>query len=168
MFKQPQIRPCCKEMHMKQIKRMAVLLITAAFLLLTPMSALAARQEYAPTKAVFYELKDGNWVASYEETYSYTKNARLKAYTYKSLTSSHTATTTYTWKGNFLKKQDDSYYTTTYSYKKKKLKSSSEVNKSSGKTTTTSVGWKKRKGTVTGSDGATGSITVNKRNQMIT
>jgi hypothetical protein len=63
---------------MKQIKRMAVLLITAAFLLLTPMSALAARQEYAPTKAVFYELEDGNWIECREETYSYTKNGRPK------------------------------------------------------------------------------------------
>ena len=152
---------------MKQIKRMAVLLITAAFLLLTPMSALAARQEYAPTKAVFYELKDGNWVASYEETYSYTKNARLKAYTYKSLTSSHSYKISFTWKGDFLKKQDSPSYTTTYNYKKKKLKSSAEVIKSSGKTTTTSASWKKRNGTLTGSDGYTGSITVNERNQVI-
>ena len=68
---------------MKQIKRMAVLLIAAAFLLLTPVSALAARKEYVPTKAILYELKDGNWVESDEETYSYTKNARLKAYTNK-------------------------------------------------------------------------------------
>lgn len=50
---------------------------------------------------------------------------------------------------------------------KKKLKSSAEVTKFSGKTTTTSASWKKRKGTLTGSDGYIGSITVNKRNQVI-
>ena len=152
---------------MKQIKRMAVLLIAAAFLLLTPVSALAAKQEYVPTKAISYELKDGNWVAICEETYSYTKNARLKAYTYKSLTSSHSYKISFTWKGDFLKKQDSLSYTTTYNYKKKKLKSSAEVRKSSGSTTTTSVSWKKRKGTFTSSDGYTGTITVNKRNQVI-
>ena len=152
---------------MKQIKRMAVLLIAAAFLLLTPVSALAAKQEYVPTKAISYELKDGNWVAICEETYSYTKNARLKAYTYKSLTSSHSYKISFTWKGDFLKKQDSLSYTTTYNYKKKKLKSSAEVRKSSGSTTTTSVSWKKRKGTFTSSNGDTGSITVNKKNQKI-
>ena len=104
---------------MKQIKRMTVLLITAAFLLLTPVSALAAKKEYVPTKAIVYELKDGNWVESDEETYSYTKNARLKVFTTRSLTSSYTYKAAYTWKGNFLKKEDGSYYITTYSYKKR-------------------------------------------------
>ncbi len=152
---------------MRQIKRMAVLLIAAALLILTPMSALAARQEYVPTKVVFYELKDGNWVACYEETYSYTKNARLKAYTYKSLTSSYTATTTYTWKGNFLKKAEYPTYTSTYSYKNKKLTSSTSMHNPSKEVTTQSVSWKKRKGVFTNSNGTTGNITVNKRNQMI-
>ena len=69
-------------------------------------------------------------------------------------------------KGNFLKIEDGQFYITTYSYKKKKLKSSSDVSKSFGTTTTTSVSWKKRKGTLTSSNGDTGSITVNKRNQM--
>ena len=151
---------------MKQIKRMTVLLITAALLLLTPVSALAAKKEYVPTKAIVYELKDGNWVESDEETYSYTKNARLKVFTTRSLTSSYTYKAAYTWKGNFLKKEDGSYYITTYSYKKKKLKSSSEVSKAFGSPTTISVSWKKRKGTFTSSNGDTGSITVNKRNQM--
>ena len=151
---------------MKQIKRMAVLLTAAAFLLLTPVSALAARQEYVPTKAVFLELEDGKWVPSYEETYTYTKNGRIKSYTYKSLTSSFTDKITYTWKGNYLKKLENPSHTTTYSYKKKKLKSSANVSKASG-TTTSSVSWKKRKGTLTSTDCYTGTITVNKRNQMI-
>ncbi len=150
---------------MKQIKRMAVLLIAAAFLLLTPLSALAARQEYVPTKATLYELKDGNWVAIFEETYSYTKNARLKGYTSTSLNGGYTINAAYTWKGNFLKKEQNTYSITTYNYKKKKLKS--EVSKSSGTTTTYSVSWKKRKGTLTSSDGDTTTITVNKRNQRI-
>lgn len=88
---------------MKQIKRMAVLLVTAAFLLLTPVSALAAKQEYVPTKAVFYYLDEGKWVKNYEETYSYTKNGRIKAYTIK-YGDDDTSKTTYTWKGNYLKK----------------------------------------------------------------
>ena len=152
---------------MKQIKRMAVLLITAAFLILTPVSALAARQEYVPTKAVFYDLDAGNWVERYEETFSYTKNARLKAYTNKSLPSGSASQTKYTWRGNFLKKEENPYYTTTYIYKNKKLKSSTKVEQFSDAVTTTSVSWKKRKGTVTSSAGDTGTITVNKRNQMI-
>ena len=155
-----------REVHMKQIKRMAVLLIAASFLLLTPVSALAAKQEYVPTKAVYYELDEGNWVKTFEETYSCTKNGRIKSYTYKSLLG-NTGKTTYTWKGNYLKKAEDDYSIDTYSYKKKKLKSSTEVEKLSGKATTISVSWKKKKGTFTSGSGNTGTMNVNKRNQMI-
>lgn len=64
-------------------------------------------------------------------------------------------------------KVEDAFYIDTFSYKKKKLKSSTKVRKSSGKATTTSVSWKKRKGTFTTTSGNTGTVTVNKRNQMI-
>ena len=152
---------------MKQIKRMAVLLVTAAFLLLTPVSALAAKQEYVPTKVVLHRYKEGNWVAIYENNYSYTKNGRIKSLTERSLEYGDTYKTTYTWKGNYLKKAEDDYSIDTYSYKKKKLKSSTEVRKLFGKATTTSVSWKKRKGTFTSSAGDTGTITVNKKNQKL-
>ena len=152
---------------MKQIKRMAVLLVTAAFLLLTPVSALAAKQEYVPTKVVLHRYKEGNWVAIYENNYSYTKNGRIKSLTERSLEYGDTYKTTYTWKGNYLKKEEGTNYIDTYSYKKKKLKSSTEVRKLFGKATTTSVSWKKRKGTFTSSAGDTGTITVNKKNQKL-
>ena len=152
---------------MKQIKRMTVLLITAAFLLLTPVSALAAKQEYVPTKAVYYELDEGNWVKIYEETYICTKNGRIKSYTYKSLMHDSTGKIVYTWKGNYLKKEDGPFAAISYSYNKKKLKSVTQVAKLSGKTETTSISWKKRKGTYTNSSGSIVSITVNKKNQKI-
>ena len=151
---------------MKQIKRMTALLITAVLLILTPVSALAASQEYVPTKAEFYELIGGTWVLQSEETYSYTKNGRIKSVTYKQTSGGSAYTYRYTWKGNYLKKQDDDYSSTTYNYKHKKLKSLVHYYKSSNKTSTFTVSWKKRNGTVYAENGAGGSIVVNKRNQM--
>ena len=152
---------------MRHMKRMTVLLITAAFLILMPANALAAAKEYVPTEATYYELKGGKWEEISKETFSYTKNGRIKLHTSEIIQSGFSVRTAYTWKGNFLKKQESQYNATTYSYKKKKLNYLTEVKKSSGKTTISSISWKKRKGTFTSSNGTTGSYTVNKRNQVI-
>ena len=156
---------------MKQIKRLTALLIVAAVLILMPMNAMAAaKKEYVPTKAIVYRLSSGSWQVLGEENYSYTKNGRIKSYTFKSSTSPHTSTEKYAWKGNYLKAEDADHYVITYSYKNKRLKSSARTDKSSNSTKTISISWKKRKGTIssnTGVPGSIGSITVNKKNQMI-
>ena len=151
---------------MTQIKRMAFLLIAAAFLLLTPLSALAARQQYVPTEAVYEYYNAGTWKEVSRESYKYTKNGRITSYTKQNVSDSSVYKLTYKWKGNYLKREESPYTIYTYSYKKKKLKSTTEVDKSTNYKTTVPVSWKKRNGTV-GVGQIAGIITVNKRNRII-
>ena len=81
---------------MRHMKRMTVLLITAAFLILMPANALAAAREYVPTEATYYELKGGKWEEISKQTFSYTKNGRIKSHTSEIIQSGFSVRTAYT------------------------------------------------------------------------
>ena len=129
---------------MKQTKRLIALLLTAALLAMTPLTALALGPAgYVPTKTVTYDKVDGKWVQLSETTSSYKSDGRVTKKITK-YTDGTTYTTKYTWGGDRVKKVVYPSGTYSYKFKGKKLVSFT-VNTDSKKTY--KLKWKGKNGT---------------------
>ena len=149
---------------MKTAKRLMAMLLVAALLAVTPAAAMAA--EYVPTKGTYYWKNGTKWQKGTEYTWSYKGDGKIKKVTYKE-PDGYSSSTTYKWKGSFLKtlRYSGNEYTS-YKFKNNRLQSMTDVygsNKETGK-----FKWdkKKKKGTYKG-DGFTNVITVNSKGQRV-
>ena len=121
---------------MKKTKRFIALLLTAALLAMTPLTALAA-SGYVPIKGEYY-YKDGKkWVKSEDFSYSYKSNGKITQAYYKY--DGGSSKTKYKWSGNHVVKVSSSDGYTTYKYKKNKLVSIAE---NYGEKYTIKISWK--------------------------
>ena len=148
---------------MKGIRKLATLVLTAAMLAATSLTAFALPSGgYVPTKGTYsyYDSSAKKWVKQETYTWSYKSDGRLTKRTNKY--DDGTSTIKYTWSGDRVKKIKDSSGYTSYKYKGKKLTS---VTESYGSKHTYKYKWKKNKGTVK-MDGYSNTIQINSKGQL--
>ena len=149
---------------MKGIRKLATLLLTAAVLAATSLTALALPSGgYVPTKGTYsyYDSSAKKWVKSNTYTWSYKSDGRLTKITHKDSDNS-SSTTKYTWSGDHIKKIKSDSYTYSYKYKGKKLISATY---DYGEKTIYKYKWKKNKGTLK-TDEYTTTIQINSKGQL--
>ena len=144
---------------MKKTKRFIALLLTAALLAMTPLTALAA-SGYVPTKGEYYYKEGKKWVKSEVFSYKYKGDGKITEAVYKY--DDGTSKTKYKWKGNKIAKITYSDGYTSYKYKKNKLV---EVTYDYGGKSTNKISWKKNTGTYK-TDYTTTTIKVNGKGQV--
>ena len=152
---------------MKKIRKFATLLLTAAMLAATSLTALALPSGgYVPTKGTYsyYDSSAKKWVKSETITLSYKSDGRLTKRTYK-YDEDYVLTTKYTWSGNRIKKitESEGGGYTSYKYKGNKLVS---YTRNYGEKHTYKFKWKKNKGTLK-LDGYTETIQFNSKGQLV-
>ena len=154
---------------MRQMKRLAALLLAAAIIAATPLAALALPAGgYVPVKATQYSWneKTSTWVQTSERTMSYKSDGRKTGNS--SVSSSGTNTwTKFKWKGNYVTKtiySDGDYMM--FKYKSSKRKSITDFDASTGKNEVRTYKWKKNTGTMV-TDDYTAKLTVNGKGQVV-
>lgn len=159
---------------MKRAKKLIGLLLSAAVLALTPLTALALPAGgYVPTSATRYTLNKSTnkWEKLTTITYNYTNSGKLTKRTVK--WDGGSCSHTYTWNGNYITKHkfktlNTSYYVSEeYTFKNDKLLTfkTKEYGHNDGKYP--NIKWKGKTGTMTWKDGHKTKYTVNKKGQLI-
>ena len=160
---------------MKRAKKLIWLLVTAAVFAAAPLTAMALPAGgYVPTAATWYyqDSSTKKWVKDYKVSFSYKKDGRLTKITNKY--QGTTASTAYTWKGNYItkinyKNSENMLSSTTYKYKNKKL-ISYQYNGNKGANLAYKYKWKGKTGTYTqtGEGGSsTYKLTINAKGQLV-